>query len=375
MTKIVMPNYRVHRAIMKLVAALDRRRAVDASDVDVRAICVVNTTALGDTLLSTPAIRAIRQAYPEARLVSLIHRRSIDVLRYNPHLDDLIEYQGKYRSVRKLLRRLRAEKFDLVVILHANDPDVVPLVYLSGAPLRAGWAESQMGFLLTHSYRRPTDPPAHTIENRLGVLAAVGIPPDGVAMEMHYGSEERDFADRFLDDFQIDPAKETVVGLHPFASRSEKSWPDGHSLDLLRRLESKSGVRPLVFGGPENRDQAEAWRAKLPPRIPMAIGMGSIAHAAALVDRCDLFVSTDSGPFHLAVTLGVPTIMLVGPTEPRVTGPYQDRERHTVLTTSLDCPECASRAERMPHTCMAALTPERVMDVIKERLQVLHNHG
>ena len=75
------------------------------------------------------------------------------------------------------------------------------------------------------------------------------------------------------------------------------------------------------------------------------------------------------------MTLGVPTIMLVGPTEPRVTGPYQDRERHTVLTTSVECPECAGRAVRVPHTCMVALTPERVMDTIKERLQVLHNHG
>jgi ADP-heptose:LPS heptosyltransferase len=370
-----MPNYRVHRAVMRLVASLDRRRATDIGNVDVRSICVVNTTALGDTLLSTPAIRAVRHAYREARLVSLVHRRSLDVLRHNPHLDDIIEYPGKYKGVWKLLGRLRSERFDLVVILHANDPDVVPLVYFSGAPLRAGWAESQMDFLLTHTYRRPTDPPGHTIENRFGVLAAVGIPPDGVAMEMHYGPEERDFADRFLADFQIDPAKETVVGLHPFASRTEKAWPAGHALDLLRRLESKSGVRPLVVGGGKHRHKAEEWRVKLPPKVPLAIGMGSIAHTAALIDQCDLFVTTDSGPFHVAVARGVPTIMLVGPTEPRVTGPYQDRERHTVLTSSVACPECAGRAERVQHTCMASLTTERVMAAIKERLQVLHNHA
>ncbi|MFQ5892896.1 MAG: glycosyltransferase family 9 protein, partial [Nitrospinota bacterium] len=327
-----------------------------------------------DTLMSTPAIRAVRSAYPEAHLVSLVNRRSLDVLRYNPHLDALIEYPGKYRGLWRLLRQLRDERFDLVIILHANDPDVVPLVYFTGARLRAGWAESQLGFLLTHSYRRPTTPLVHTIENRLGILAVVGIPPDGVSMEMHYGMEEREFAGRFYDDFQIDPASEMVIGVHPFASRPEKAWPEAHSLDLLRRLEQKAGLRPLVVGGGKNRTKAEAWRAKLPPRIPLAVGMGSIAHTAALLDRCALFITTDSGPFHVAVALGIPTIMLVGPTQPRVTGPYQDRERHTVMKASVACTECARGLERVPHTCMAAITPDRVMATVKERIQALHGH-
>ena len=369
-----MPSYRVHRTVMRLIAALDRRPPVEAATVEVNNICLVNTTALGDTMLSTPAIRAVRNAYPRARLVSLVHRRCLEVLRHNPHLDELIEYPGKYKGVWGLLRRLRAERFDLVIILHANDPDIVPLVYLSGAPIRAGWAESQMGFLLTHTYRRPTDPPVHTIESRLGILAAVGIPPDGVAMEIHFGSEEQDFAERLFRDYQIDPAQEMVIGVHPFASRSEKAWPESHALDLLTRLDAKPGLRPLVVGGSERRDQAEAWRAKLPARIPMAVGAGSITHSAALVERCDIFITTDSGPFHLAVALGIPTIMLVGPTQPSVTGPHQDLERHTVLKASVACPECADGAVRVPHTCMTSLTPEMVMATVEERLQALQSH-
>lgn len=367
-----MPRYHLHCALMRLVSALNRRPRAEIGEVRVGNILLVNTTAMGDTLLSTPSIRAVRRAYPESRIVSLVHRRHHDVLRYSPHLDDFILYPGKYKGAWRLMQRLRAERFDLVIILHANDPDVVPLVYFSGAPIRAGWAESQMSFLLTHTYRRPTDPPAHTIENRLGVLRAVGIPPDGVAMEVHYGSEERLFAERFLKDFEIDLSREIVVGVHPFASRAEKAWPDRNTIELLRRLDQKPGVRPMVVGGKKHQEQAEAWRPKLPPRVPLAVGMGSINHTAALLDRCDLFVTTDSGPFHVAVALRVPTIMLVGPTLPAVTGPYQDREIHIVLKASVDCPECARSAERTPHHCMAALAPDRVAATVKERLHALN---
>ena len=139
-----MPNYPIHCAVMRILAAFDRRPAVEVGQVEVRSICLVNTTALGDTLFSTPAIRAVRRAYPEARIVSLVHRNQRDLLRFNPHLDDIIEYPGKYKGVARLVGRLKAEGFDLVIVLHANDPDVVPLVYFSGARLRAGWAESQM---------------------------------------------------------------------------------------------------------------------------------------------------------------------------------------------------------------------------------------
>jgi ADP-heptose:LPS heptosyltransferase len=367
-----MPKYPVHRALMKLVAAVKANPRVEVSDLEVRSILLVNTTAMGDTLLSTPAIRAVRSAYPEARIVSLVHRRHHDVLRYNPHLDDIVLYKGKYKGVWPLIQRLRSENFDLVIILHANDPDVVPLVYLLGTPVRAGWAESQMSFLLTHTYRRPTDPPAHTIENRLGVIEAVGIPSDGVAMEIHYGSEERLFAERFFKDFKIDLAREVVVGIHPFASRAEKAWPDRHTIELLRRLEQKQGIRPLVVGGKKHQQQAESWRPKLPPRIPLAVGMGSINHTAAVLDHCDLFITTDSGPFHVAVALRVPSIMLVGPTLPDVTGPHQDQELHTVLRASMDCPQCAVGAERVPHRCMAAIKAERVAAVVKERLNALN---
>jgi ADP-heptose:LPS heptosyltransferase len=367
-----MPRYPLHCVLMKLVAVFNRQHSADVGEASVRNILLVNTTAMGDTLLSTPAIRAVRRAYPDSRIVSLVHRRHHDVLRYNPHLDDFILYPGKYKGVWGLVQRLRTEHFDVVITLHANDPDVVPLVYFTGAPIRAGWAESQMSFLLTHTYRRPTDPPAHTIENRLGVLQAVGIESDGVAMEIHFGSEERLFAERFIKDFEIDLAREIVVGVHPFASRAEKAWPDRNTIELLRRLEQKPGVRPLVVGGKKHQTQAEAWRPKLPPRIPLAVGMGSINHTAALLDQCDLFITTDSGPFHVAVALRVPTIMLVGPTVPAVTGPHQDREMHVVLKANVSCPECDIKAERVSHHCMAALTPDRVMAAVKERLNALN---
>lgn len=366
-----MPGYPIHRALMRLVAAVGRKATPSLAEVEVRSICLVNTTAMGDTLLSTPAIRAVRKAYPEARIVSLIHRRHRDVLRYNPHIDDVIIYRGKYKGAWRLLKRLRAERFDLIIILHANDPDVVPLVYFSEAPIRAGWAESQLGFLLTHTYRRPTDPPAHTIENRLGILRAVGIEPDGAAMEIHYGSEERLFAERFFKDFKIDLSREVVVGIHPFASRAEKAWPDKNAMELLKRLELRPGIRPLVVGGKKHQAQAESWRPHLPPRIPLAVGMGSINHTAALLDMCDLFITTDSGPSHVAVALRIPTIMLVGPTVPAVTGPFQDKEMHLVLRADVDCPQCEAGAERVPHRCMAALSPERVAAAVRERLQAL----
>ena len=117
-------------------------------------VLLVCTTALGDTLLSTPAIRAVRSACPKACISVLASPAAREVLRFSPRIDELIPHRGKVDlrsllTLPRLVRLLRRQRFDLAIVLHANDPDIAPLTYMSGAPYRMGWRESRLGFLFT----------------------------------------------------------------------------------------------------------------------------------------------------------------------------------------------------------------------------------
>ncbi|MBI3077782.1 MAG: glycosyltransferase family 9 protein [Deltaproteobacteria bacterium] len=307
------------RVVFGVASRLDRRVVPDRPEA-VERILVVNTTAIGDTLLSTPAIRALRQRFPRARLVALASPDAEQVLRGSPHLDALIHHPGRVdlrylAHLPRLLREIRREHFDLVVILHANDPDIVPLAYLSRAPHRIGWAGSRLAFLLTIPVRTRTG--LHLIDERLGNLRALGVSGSG-EMELHLHEEEEPRVDRFLAEqgWQGEP----LVGVHPFGGKPYKWWPGEAVVALGDRLQAE-GRRAVLLGGRREMAPARAIVAGMRQPPLVAAGVLSVRESAALIRRLQCLVSTDSGLMHVAQALGTPLVALFGPTDPAQVGP------------------------------------------------------
>lgn len=362
MTRIIQFIFRVILFLEKRSRRFEKKETIDYQSI--KRILLVNTTALGDTLMSTPAIRAVRKAFPHASIASLVHSKQQEVLRDNPRIDELILYHGKYKRLFRLISTLRKKNFDMVIVFHANDPDIVPIVYMTGARYRAGWAESKLSFLLTHTFKRPEGKKIHVIEQRFGVLRSIGIEPDGVAMEYSVDEKDRVFADAFLKRNNILPA-EFLIGLHPFGSLQSKSWPN--YIGFLEKISVNQKIKLILFGGKVHKREFRQHCPDLDHNIFPVVGKTSIGETAALIGKCRVFVTTDSGPFHLAVALKSPTILLVGPTVVKVTGPYQDKEIHRVIKEDVDCAPCRLK-KCDDHICMKAITPERVMKELKSFL-------
>ncbi|MBI4025196.1 MAG: glycosyltransferase family 9 protein [Verrucomicrobia bacterium] len=293
-------------------------------------ILMVSTTAIGDTVMATPFIRAVRQRYPEARITVFAHRRRMAVLEHNPHFNVLLPYFGKGRRLPRTLWALRREGFDLAIVLHANDPDIVPLVRWSGAPQRVGWAESKWAGLFTHTIRR-TQLPEHFMLHKKRLLESVGITVDDLHTELFLQpADETAFQQRLLPWLQKTPAAGRYVVMHPFGANSAKWWLLDGFFDVAQHILEKYGW-PAVFIG----DDASLATVKRHPRFDStrhfaAIGCG-IRESAFIIHKARRMLTTDSGPMHLAFAVRCPALCLFGPTQPAIHGPCFDLDLHCVL--------------------------------------------
>ena len=166
--------------LVKGIKAFDRRDTdLKYFDPDkVKSILVVSSTAIGDTLLSTPAIRAIRERYPDTKIVAHFNIKNMELFENNPHIDGIIPYYGGYKRFFKTVREFRRNRFDVAFILHGNEPQATPMAYLSGADFIVKLPNtSKYGFLLSNTtshLQLPTSEFVHGIEQRLKVAALIG---------------------------------------------------------------------------------------------------------------------------------------------------------------------------------------------------------
>ncbi len=341
-----------------------RERTRQASPVEkegISRILLINTTAIGDTVMSTPAIRAIRMAFPKASIASLVSRRAKPVLEANPYLDELIEYPGKFKRPFRLVHELRHRIFDLVVVLHGNDPDIAPLAYLTGARYRIGWAESQLAFLFTHTVARPSPPPPFIVQ-RLALAALAGAEHNDLRMEWFVTPEEEAWTQEFLEGQGIGP-QDLLVGFGPGGSRPSRWWRPESFARVGDVLTEAHRARVFIFGDGREKGLAQAIAQRMHQRPLVVAGQISLRRAAALLKRCRLLISTDSGLLHIARALEVPVVALFGPEDPEWTGPWPESSQARVIRSPHPC-LCPRRVKVCPRgasSCMAGIQVEEVL--------------
>jgi len=308
--------------LFKLVQRIHRRENVfDLNDI--HKILIINTTAIGDTLMSTPAIRAIRRSYPDSRIIAMVSPAAKEVLSANPHIDGFIDHRGKVDiayllNLPHLLRKMSLEQFDVSIVLHGNDPDIAPLSYLSGAKIRTGWSTSKLSFLFTHPVETKVDG-VHEIDVRLNNLKALGVEPDGRHMELFITKGEEDYVGHVLKRMLLDSEK--PIAIHPFSSKKLKAWSVEEAAKLARLFTRKLGQQVVIIGGRREAGLADQLQKRAGNGVFNFAGVFKLRQSAALLDRCQMLVTTDSGPMHIAQALNVPTIVLIGPTIAERTGP------------------------------------------------------
>ncbi len=301
-------------------------------------ILIVRTDRLGDVLLTTPVSTALRATFPGARISWLVRPYTAPLLEHNPDIDQILVDRGE--SPAQLADRIRNERYDAAIVAYPRWRIVLAL-WLARVPLRIGPANKAYCVLLNRRVRQRRSKGAkHEADCNLELLAPLGAPFKRYPTRYVATDEERNAARRLLDAKGISGERPVAI-LHPGSGGSSARWPLGHFMELGDRLHA-SGCDLVVTGGPgENHKGAMTAGLRRPP-VFIPAGSVSIRELAAILSWADLVVTNSTGPLHLAVALGVPTVSIYSsiPTRhPARWGPYpayvEGDETHRVVLAPL----------------------------------------
>lgn len=309
----------------------------------VRRILIRVNNWIGDVVMISPAVRAIRAHFREARIAILAKSWVLETLSGDPFYDDLIEYDdaGRHRGPVGRLRLaalLRRRHFDLA-ILFQKAFDAAALAFLAGARLRVGYATDRRSWLLTHALPAPPRD-THHVDTFLGIARALGCPIADPHPAFHLSDEDRRQAASILDRAGL-AGHAPLVAVHPGASKEPRAWHPDRFAGLGRSLAGRYAARIILLGSAAERGLRERIAGGIPRGgVFLPAPDLSMKATGALIERCHLFVGNDSGPMHVAAALGVPTVAIFGPGTPRRTAPIAARGRVVAISKGYPCSPC-----------------------------------
>jgi len=320
-----------------------------------RQILLVKFCCLGDAVLVIPALRALRNTFPGARLTMLCTPRTVAVFQDSSCLDEVLLFQltgsrgigefltGGLSSLVKTLRLLRARRFDVVVDFDNYYNWTTFLGFATGAPTRVGFDPPGQGrrFLLTHPVPHVGD--RHMVEFYLDLARAIGADTTDKTIELPLQAGAENWASDYLAACGYHRDGKPLVVVSP--GRSEAwhfiRWPEENFAAAAEALHRRHGAHVLLIGGSAEVPIAERIATMLSARsvsVINAAGKTSIGQSQAVLKQADLLICNDSGPMHIGAAMGVPTLAVFGPANPVRWGPYGPE--HRVVRLDLDCSPC-----------------------------------
>lgn len=347
-----------------------------------RTIALFLPNWIGDVVMATPAIRAVRSHYPNARILGICKPYVADTLAGSPWFDDLVLFDKtgpRHRRFRSVLHRLASEKLDATV-LFPNSFRTAMLAKLAGSTRIVGYARYGRDVLLTERLypargEAGTYKPTQILDDYNRLVTKLGVPNPGHRMELFTTANDEAMAERFWLKYGLNRVRR-VVGLNPGgAFGAAKHWPTEQFADLARRFAEQRGTAVVVLCGPAEREEAAriVTKAARPNVSSLGDGELSIGLTKAIVRRLNLLVTTDSGPRHFAAAFDVPVVSLFGPTHIEWTDTAFAKA--TNLQKKLPCGPCQQRVcPEGHHRCMTELA---ATDVFASSMELLArcNHG
>ncbi len=332
-------------------------------------ILLIRTDRIGDVVLSTPAIKAVRDTYPNAYIAFMVRPYAKDIVDGNPYLDEVIIYD-KDRAHKSFLLtalfglRLRKKHFDTAVSLHPTNRAHI-IMFLAGIPERIGF-DRKMPFLLT---KRIADKKflgeKHELDYTLDILKSIGV----TAKERNLFVPVNNTAENAIN---IKLAREGYNGsdelivVHPGASCPSKKWPAEYFASLIDRLKNSRNIQVAVIAGPDDIREASELKKNLKSDIIDLSGKTSVRELAALFRKCSLFISNDSGPVHIASAVGTTSVVIFGRKQPGL-GPKRwgpTGKSDVILRKDAGCVVCLAHNCKNGFKCLRAISADDAFDAV-----------
>ncbi|MBM3249034.1 MAG: lipopolysaccharide heptosyltransferase II [Candidatus Omnitrophica bacterium] len=347
--------------------------SVSPSLLSYKRVLIVRTDRIGDVILSTPAIRAVKDFYPNSFVAVMVSPYAKEIIEGNPYADEVIIYDKDkvHKSVFASIRfanQLKKRKFDLAIILHPTNR--VNLVsYFARIPERVGY-NRKMGFLLTKKLDDKKHlGEKHEMEYSLDVIRAIGIESKEKELFMPIKLESENWLEDMLAKNRI-LNQDRLIAIHPAASCPSKIWPQESFAKISDKL-IEAGYKIIVVAGPKDKKIANKVAEKISYPVLNLAGDTSVSHLASILKRCKLFISNDSGPVHIASAVGTPVISIFGRNQkglsPLRWGPLGIKDKF--LHKDVGCIECLAHNCKKEFTCLKAIKVEDVLKAVEEILK------
>lgn len=335
----------------------------------VRKILIINLKYIGDVLLCTPVLEALKNDLKNVSIGMLVNNGTEQVLYNNPYLDGIFVINSGWRWRRQfnLIRMLRSWNFDLVLDLTDGDRAAI-LSILCGAKYRVGFnRERRWRGTIYHRVVAANRDEVHTVDYLLKAVKAVGCNVQHNGPCLYPSPVDQYVADQLIQEKGLSTDTSFVV-LHPGARQWFKSWPIEKFIDLAKRVHKELGFSVVVVGGPNDVVAAEKMVSQCGRWAISMAGQITLLQLAALTKKASLFVGNDAGPMHIAAAVQTPVVGLFGPTNPRMWGPWG--KSHEIIWKQVDCTPCwRNDCQRGNLNCMQQISIEEVWESVKKVLK------
>jgi len=339
--------------------------------MDFKKILIINPYGIGDVLFTTPVISNLRMAYPQAAIAYLANRRTAEFLKFNSEIAQIFVYErdefvGSVQKYLGLFNTIKQQGFEVVFDFSLNSSFGF-LSAAGGIKKRVGFDYRKRGRFLTDRVFLSGYEEKHVIEYYLDLLRAVQVPIKTKAMKMDLPSEEIQWAQTWLDRHQIDLSKPLIAvlpggGASWGKAAGNKRWPASHFAHLIDKIVENFDAAVILLGDLKDEDLCRQVTREAHFPVYFGVGETSLLGLAALLKKCQGAIVNDGGPLHVAEAVGVKTVSIFGPVDPKVYGPYPVAN-HTVVQKGLPCQPCYRRFRQANcgHiSCLSDLSVEEV---------------
>jgi len=337
-------------------------------------VLILQTSFLGDTVLTLPLISEVRRRFPVKKLTVLCLPLNRELLLDHPAIDDILTDDKKnsdrgWRGLRRTAARVKEKNFTVALTPHKSLRSAL-ILYLAAVPHRVGFRESRGWFLFQQRARR--NPALHDVERNLSVLQVFGLTPEQCqrVLDLPVGEATQRAVNEKLAALGV-AENDRVVGISPGSVWATKRWSAEGFAVLIRMLQQKYACRVLLFGGAEDESVVDEVQRRCGGSAISLAGRIGLRELPAAINRCHVFISNDSGPMHIAVARRVPTVGIFCATAPDL-GFYPYTSDAIVVQKDLSCRPCASHGGRRcplaTEECIRQVSPNAVLRAVERML-------
>lgn len=342
-------------------------------------ILLIRADYIGDVLLTTHTLKAIRERFSDAHISFLVSSKSRDILEENPHIDTILIYDPPwffkkgliqaFREYFKILALLRKERFDVAADFRGDARNILLLMVFAKIPYRVSFAASGGWYLLTSiaSYKESL----HEAEYHTIIAETLGAKVDNTALpEIFITDRDRIFINTFFDKYGI-KKDDMLVVIHPGARQTVRQWPESRYAEVGRYLIEEYGAKIILTGSREELSLIQRVNKFMNDEaIIGATEIHSFKQLAALFERCRLYIGVSSGPSHLAGTARLPSVLIFGPE--LVSQWYPLGNKYYIVRKNFPCCPCNQKRCPVKENCIKFVKVEDVIDGIDA---VLNSQG